>query len=506
MSVEDGETPWAFPPLLYSLLKLSFTSGVDHVKRRDHKTKDSEAIGNGKSSLSLDHSADFCAVEPETGFGLGHFEQIYEHFEENLKVPRPGNGPKDPKIVKWRDGIDGADLANDNNPGNSLSLSGLSTTQQRNANKRNGRSLATKLRLSTAVGGTGSTENKSGKGNKKDRSPDRKGVIHNILYGTSPTPNGSPGKQRAQVLKRPQLPIDIGACPVAKPHASNANLQPCSSEPAPTAYAIAAERQATLMTMLKERFPDERQYLKSISLFPHANNDSLKSSPEGLHVFIDASNIMIGFHDALKESRSLPKEHHMKRQPFSFLSLSLLLTRGRPTSKLVLVGSDNFPTIIEAKTLGYETNILDRVHKAKELTPRQKKHIFPKSGKGERSAGSGSETGLAATATITTHADKKWVEQAVDEILHLKMMESVVDCAEPGTMVLGSGDAAEAEYSGGFLKMIERAMAKGWKVEVACFRANTSGMYRRKEFREKWAGKFKLVQLDDFIEFILGVE
>ena len=258
------------------------------------------------------------------------------------------------------------------------------------------------------------------------------------------------------------------------------------------------------MKMLYERFPDERQYLTSISVFPHASESSERTA-EGLHVFIDASNIMIGFQDSFKARHSIHKDAWTRRQPFSFHSLSLLLTRGRPTSKLVLVGSDNFPAIAEARTLGYETNILDRVHKAKELTDRQKyfsSHKKSPSKGGEFSTGSGSETGPGAA----TYADKKWVEQAVDEILHLKMMESIVDCSEPGTMILASGDAAEAEYSGGFLKMVERSLAKGWKVEVACFRANTSGMYRKKDFREKWAGKFSLVELDAFVDVLQGSE
>lgn len=211
---------------------------------------------------------------------------------------------------------------------------------------------------------------------------------------------------------------------------------------------------------------------------------------------------MIGFHDALRVSRKLSLNQRMRRQPFSFHSLSLILTRGRPTAKLVLVGSDNFPAIQEAKQIGYETNILDRVHKAKELTPRQKKynHVNYNSGgkSTAQSAGSGSET------IAVQYAAEKWVEQAVDEILHLKMMESVVDASKPSTMVLATGDAAEAEYSGGFLRMVDRALCKGWKVELTSFRRNISGAYRDRDFRKKWGDHFKIVELDDFVEVLLG--
>jgi len=212
---------------------------------------------------------------------------------------------------------------------------------------------------------------------------------------------------------------------------------------------------------------------------------------------------MIGFHNAIKLSRGLSISSRLRRQPLSFHNLSLILERGRPPAKRVLVGSDNFPAIQEARAIGYETNILDRVHKAKELTPRQKKftHVIPN---GTYHATSGQSSGSETTAA--TRAPEKWVEQAVDEILHLKILESVVDAKKPSTMVLATGDAAEAEYSQGFLKMVERALEKGWSVELVSFKHNISGMYKRKEFRGKWSQRFKIIELDDFVEELLGVQ
>lgn len=202
---------------------------------------------------------------------------------------------------------------------------------------------------------------------------------------------------------------------------------------------------------------------------------------------------MIGFHDTLKVSRGITAR--IRRQPLSFHNLSLILERGRPTKKRVLVGSDNFPAIQEAKMIGYETNILERVHKAKEITPR-KRHNDTSNINGTLS--SGSETAVAI------YAPEKWVEQAVDEILHLKMLESIVDAKKPATIILATGDAAEAEYSQGFLKMVERALEKGWKVELVSFRYNISGAYMRKDFRSKWGVSFKIVELDEYVEELLG--
>lgn len=209
---------------------------------------------------------------------------------------------------------------------------------------------------------------------------------------------------------------------------------------------------------------------------------------------------MIGFQDSLKRSRGIPISRRIRSQPFSYHNLSLILERGRPAAKRVLAGSDNFPAIQEAKLIGYETNILERVHKAKELTPRKKKYSS-----NHNSSSYTSATGQSSSSETTAgFAPEKWVEQAVDEILHLKMLESVVDAKTPSIIVLATGDAAEAEYSEGFLKMVERALEKGWKVELVSFKYNISGAYQRKEFRRKWETQFKIITLDEYVEQLVG--
>ena len=96
-------------------------------------------------------------------------------------------------------------------------------------------------------------------------------------------------------------------------------------------------------------------------------------------------------------------------------------------------------------------------------------------------------------------------EQGVDELLQMKLLESLIDTAEPTTIVLASGDAAEAEYSGGFLKNAERALARGWKVEIVAWNHGLSKDYRDREFVKRWDGKFKIIELDDFAEEMLAV-
>lgn len=191
--------------------------------------------------------------------------------------------------------------------------------------------------------------------------------------------------------------------------------------------------------------------------------------------------IMVGFHDAVKVSRNIPITTRIRRVHMSFANFSKIMERGRPTAKRVLVGSDRLPSIDEADKLGYETNILDRVHKAKHTAPRVRK--VPR---------------LAPVESET--AAERWVEQGVDEILHLKILESLLDTDEPATIVLATGDAAEAEYSGGFMRMVERALQRGWAVELVSFSQVTSSAYRRKEFRVKWGLRFQVIELDGYIE------
>lgn len=94
------------------------------------------------------------------------------------------------------------------------------------------------------------------------------------------------------------------------------------------------------------------------------------------------------------------------------------------------------------------------------------------------------------------------VEQAVDEILHLKILESILDFP-PSTIVLASGDAAAGEYSPGFFRVVERALERGWNIELASFKKSLSFQYNSKEFKKKWRGSFRFIPLDQFAELLL---
>jgi hypothetical protein len=152
--------------------------------------------------------------------------------------------------------------------------------------------------------------------------------------------------------------------------------------------------------------------------------------------------------------------------------------------------------VTEAEEVGYELNILERVSKpTPAISQKKKKKHGTGTGYGMSGNSSASESGSAPRLKLQ--------EQAVDELLQMKILESIVDTEQPSTIVLASGDAAEAEFSGGFLKNVERALAKGWKVEVAAWKNGLSYEYRSPKLLKKWGSNLSIIELDEFCEEML---
>ncbi|KAF2487042.1 hypothetical protein BDY17DRAFT_288228 [Neohortaea acidophila] len=281
---------------------------------------------------------------------------------------------------------------------------------------------------------------------------------------------------------------------------------------------------ALLIKLIGDFYEDRKYLIAPMNLTTHNNN------PKGIHVFVDASNIFIGFHDQLKRSRGIPSYVHVPAVDMSFDALALLMERRRPVAKRVLVGSTpHLPAFDKAKAVGYECSILEKVYKARELTERQiyfkeqeRAYHYDRNASGKRAKApppppanhvatllngtSGSAAGSSSeTSTPPQYAPARMIEQGVDEILHLKILESVIDAEEPSTIVLATGDAAQAEYSEGFMAMAERALKKGWTVELVSWSKNISSMYTRREWTGAWGGRFRVVELDDYAEELLDM-
>ncbi|KAL1656194.1 hypothetical protein SLS61_001266 [Didymella pomorum] len=350
---------------------------------------------------------------------------------------------------------------------------------------------------------------------------------------SSTTPLTQPALTQPQIT-RPvtPTPLEYGAShglvprtvrPTTVPRSSQLAIvaQPSTPTPAPVAALTPArnfttpynapesitvrpsvERHIHFHTKLLSTFPDDAKYIVAPRQLVNE-----KTAAEGIHIFVDASNIMIGFKDILRK-------YGVRQHDMAFDSLALLLERRRPVAKRVFAGSHReanpLPSIKKlvetSKAVGYESILQEQVFISRDDS--EKKKFFDdvkrlgwhKAQQLRSGSGSDSETGPTAAKTPSA---PRWVEQGVDEILHLKMCQSIIDTDEPSTMVLATGDGNVAEMSDGFLAHVERALKRGWKVELISWRQQTNGGYRNKKFRTKWGDQFKIIELDEFVEDLI---
>lgn len=256
--------------------------------------------------------------------------------------------------------------------------------------------------------------------------------------------------------------------------------------PVLSAAPSAADRRRDLIQKLVARYPDEvnRILLSQSTASPDPSSVSTLATLQSLdlHIFIDNSNILIGFFETYKLKHNIT-DPFFRAPKFDFHAFTTILERGRFVSRKILVGSNPLTQPVAlAQHLGYEASILERVvDQSKRLST--------------------SSPSASDSATRTPQREKK-KEQAVDEILHLKILECLLDVEKPATIVLATGDAAPAEFSpeGGFFKCIQRALNRGWHVDLVCWRKSMSRLWREKMFRVEWRDTFSVVELDDFVD------
>lgn len=99
-------------------------------------------------------------------------------------------------------------------------------------------------------------------------------------------------------------------------------------------------------------------------------------------------------------------------------------------------------------------------------------------------------------------------EEAVDELLQLKLLQTLLDSPSPpppgSTIVLASGDAARSQFNPqGFLGCVRKAVERGWKVEVVGWDEGRSRAYgelmaevERGEVGRDVGGSLSIIGLD----------
>jgi hypothetical protein len=291
---------------------------------------------------------------------------------------------------------------------------------------------------------------------------------------------GSP-RRKSFLYVPPSLytPKPIPAAPKSKP-------PPVQTAPS------ASNRLRNLIQKLIARYPDEVNRILLGSTPPSPSALTKPSTitalatlqTRDLHIFIDNSNILIGFYERYKIKHQV-KDPFFRPPKLDFHAFSTILERGRPVSRKILVGSNPLvQPVLQAQQAGYDISILERVVDHKHAAAMSKENPY------------------ASDSPTRIPARERKKEQAVDEILHLKILECILDVEKAGTIVLATGDAAPAEFSpdGGFLKCIERGLRRGWAVELVCWRNSMSRLWRDRRFRVEWKNMFSVIELDDFVD------
>jgi hypothetical protein len=96
-------------------------------------------------------------------------------------------------------------------------------------------------------------------------------------------------------------------------------------------------------------------------------------------------------------------------------------------------------------------------------------------------------------------------EQAVDEILHMKMANAIADFEPPQTMVLLSGDGKVSKFGTSFPGQVERALKKGWKAEIYTW----ENCYNKPAYQplvDKFGSDIKIVFLEPFYRQLTFVQ
>ncbi|KAI0946509.1 hypothetical protein AcW1_009952 [Taiwanofungus camphoratus] len=297
-------------------------------------------------------------------------------------------------------------------------------------------------------------------------------------------------------------------------------------------------------------FPQDTSSLNSILRFDTHESSTLTSSgfidtrgpvPQSqdtlIHVFIDHSNILIGF---LTYLRCHP--HDFPRnwiKHISHAALALILERGRPITRRVLVASSPlYQPMDEAEQLGYEVRVYARVPDTGGRADRQynhnsnnnsnsnsdhshHSHAHPLKGKSRKgvpapSQGHSHKTSLGGGGTSTESEPGpggstrvRYREQGVDELLQLKILQAVadVDTVSPGaTIVLATGDGNVGQYNEeGFLGCVRTALKKGWRVELYAWEGGLSRAWEREFGRGLFSSRFHIHMLDRFAQDLLEI-
>jgi hypothetical protein len=260
-----------------------------------------------------------------------------------------------------------------------------------------------------------------------------------------------------------------------------------------------------------------------------------------------SSNILIGFLSFLKRHPEMYlKKDHKDKPHMSHEALALILERGRPVSRRELAASKPlYQPLDTVFKLGFEVHLFQRVlqdsgddhlsapHSGPSTPSRlQKGHrksnskissssdadqgspkLVPHSIRTQTASTSSNGNGIHQNGTLQVPPPRpKYREQGVDEILQLKLYQSVVSVEPPppgATIILATGDGASSQFNAdGFPGTVKTALKKGWNVELYAWESGLSGAWER-EFggaEAEYRDRFSIRGLEMFVEDLLALD
>jgi hypothetical protein len=195
---------------------------------------------------------------------------------------------------------------------------------------------------------------------------------------------------------------------------------------------------------------------------------------DNTYVFIDFSNIYIGFYNYIINNHKI---YNICNPEMNYNMLFSIIEKDKNIKKKVLISSKSKNT--------------KNVKKYKKLE--KEKNIFNK---------------LGYEVYVLERINNK--EKGVDELLHNKIMESLLYSNTPGSIVIASGDGKPSDYGdNSFYKICVQALKTGWNVTIISWKYQLNKNYIIGDElcnilkNDNIKNKFNIVYLEKYIEMLI---
>lgn len=182
------------------------------------------------------------------------------------------------------------------------------------------------------------------------------------------------------------------------------------------------------------------------------------------HIFVDNSNIYGGAQRVAVDREKIP----WQSVRIDYKKLFRLLRRGHARNNGISMLAGSVPPGEElwaaARDAGFDTTLLRRV----------------------------------------PNDDGRLVEQSVDESIHLRISNILLDEPNPGTIVIATGDGAQTKQNCSFTDQTLRAARLGWNVEILSWRSQLSK--RLRDTRVSYPQHIKILILDEWYKELVFIK